>query len=285
MKQVRQDTLLAVTILENQVETEVASKLKVHHKGMKLGMALKLYLSDFIYCERENLPEEKRTAINLLFSEYQNFIDLKMIKLSGIQAYALKTLMFEINNPGNLGIASKAMFSSLYGLLLFANEYEYFGYFQSKTIVHVIKMTLAKKRNFPTRYIGVGYKDKGTTKIESYDGFHSWQEITATWKASMNERISAGSYRVGKEVKVLPQFLSVDISEDFFGNPIRLHLELVELTTGLAWRELHNNRADRDKILHTVPRMKAFGNNRFFPSIDNKGRFNYLYEKKWLLKT
>jgi hypothetical protein len=58
---------------------------------------------------------------------------------------------------------------------------EYFGNFSEWSVKSYIKKTnlLTKKRHPPKRFVGVGYRDKGSRRIPSTDGRPAWQEVAS----------------------------------------------------------------------------------------------------------
>lgn len=277
MNQFRQNTLLAVTTLDNYDKVEAASELKCFHPGVKLQEALKLLLSRY-FLFREEPDKESKTAINLLYSKYWNLVELNMVKLTEMQNFALRTLIKEINS-GHFGLTNKAFLESLYGILLYVRKEEYFGRLRGKTQKFIIRMDLRPKRNHFEKYIGVGYKDKGTAKEESWDGFHSWQEITSTGKSKLNEVIRANSHRLqGKSIKSARYMKSYDLDIDSFGNPVRAHLEKVIIDNRwVAWREFQCTDQLREKLLLKImaPIHRKY-REKLQPARDSQGTYLYI---------
>lgn len=227
-----QNTLLVTSTLNNRTEEfHVDSEVYLKRRRIKDLELLKLFLSDYIlnYSDKkEKLPENNKVAINLLYSKVLNFIDLKMFKFSELQVHSLKILIREINS-GHFGLTNSCFLDSLKGTLLFSNKFEFFGKVKSLKIQGLLNFTLAVKRrekkNHFEKYIGVGYKDKGTAKNETEDGTPSWEEITGTGlhrlrevKASNTSWVETKSFSDQKETK------SLEVGVTRFGNPSRLHL-------------------------------------------------------------
>lgn len=277
MNQFRQNTLLAVTTLNNYEKVEAASELKCFHPGVRLQEALKLLLSRY-YLFGEGNDGESRIAINLLYSKYLNLISLNMVKLSELQKFALQTLIREINT-GHSGLTNRAFLESLHKSLLYVRKEEYFGRLRGKTQQFIIKMDLRPKRNHFEKYIGVGYKDKGTAKEESWDGFHSWQEITSTGESKLNEVIRANSRKLlGKQIKSANYHKSYDLSVDRFGNPVRAHLEKVIIDNRwIAWREFQMDDNKREILISRLlePIKKKF-RVKLQPARDSQGTYLYI---------
>lgn len=277
MNQFRQNTLLVVTTLQCHGKVEAASELKCFHPGVKLQEAFKLLLSQY-FLFKEKPDKETKIAINLLFSKYLNLIELNMVKLSELQNFALRTLIKEINS-GHRGLTNKAFLESLYGILLYVKKEEYFGRLRGKSQKFIVKMNLRPKRNHFERYIGVGYKDKGTAKEESWDGFHSWQEITSTGESKLNEVIRANSQRlVGRSIKSARYHKSIDIGVDSFGNPVRAHLEKVIIDNRwIAWREFQCSDKQREILISKLlaPTRKKF-REKLRPARDSQGTYLYI---------
>jgi hypothetical protein len=223
------------------------------------------------------VDEESKLAINL-FSKYLNFVEYNMIVLSEMQNFALRTLIREINS-GHQGLTNKAFLESLHGLLLYVKKEEYFGRLRGKTQKYIIKMNLRPKRNHFQRYIGVGYKDKGTAKEESWDGFHSWQEITSTGESKLNEVIRANSFKLsGRSIKSARFFKSIDIGKDSFGNPVRAHLEKVIIDNRwIAWREFQCSDKHREILLSKLlSPVKMKFREKLRPARDSQGTYLYI---------
>lgn len=234
MKPQGQNTLLVTTTPSDKVKYEAAHELKCFHPGIRLPEALRLMLSRYTLLGEGN-DKDSKVAINLLYSKYLNLIELKMVQLSNLQKVALQTLIKEINS-GHRGLTNSAFLQSLYGLLLFARKEEYFGKLKGKPQVLKIQLSIRPKRNYSTKHVGVGYKDKGTAKVVSCDGSPSWQEITATGEAKLDEIIRANSQRLkGKVIKSLRNFQSIEVGITNFGNPRRVDLEEVEIDSQRAW--------------------------------------------------
>lgn len=274
MNQSRQNSLLVVTTQHVQDRKYVDTELRCFHKGKRLSTALGLLLTEYLLIDNEP-NDEKKTAINLLYSKYLNFIQLNMIQLTETQKIALTVLLREINS-GHKGLTNKVFLDSLKGTVTFSNLFEFYGNLRNKEQQFLIKETRRPSKHHRERYIGVGYKDKGTAKLESWDGFHSWQEITATGEAKLKEKIRANSFKLkGKIPKSLRQFQSIEIKKDPFGNSIKLHLELVKYGNLLGYREYHPDENLRQEILETMARTKKYSN-RFIPARDYDGRYIYL---------
>jgi hypothetical protein len=214
---------------------------------------LKCLLSKYKLFGSENFSEDERLAVNLLYSKFLNQIQLNMIVLSELQKWGLQTLIKEINSRKE-GLTNNAFLSSLHGILLFPNKFEYYGKLLKKNLSILIKMDLRPKRKHFERYIGVGYKDKGTATVESQNGFHSWQEITATSETKLNEIIRTNSLRLqSKEIKFQRSFKTFEFGIDRFGNPRRVDLENILIGNQVGYREVRGTEKElRDLVFDSL---------------------------------
>ena len=67
-------------------------------------------------------------------------------------------------------------------LFAFIPLHEYFGNYAEWTVKSFIKKInlLTKKSHPPQRFVGVGYRDKGSRLIDSTDGRPAWQEVASS---------------------------------------------------------------------------------------------------------
>lgn len=259
MNQFRQNTLLVVSTQQTLGKMEVYSELKCYHPGIKLIEALNLLFSEYILFSREMVCEERKIAINLLAGKFLNLVELNMVKLTRMQLHSFNVLVREINS-GHRGLTNEAFLQSLRELnLLMSNKYEYFGKLRNKTQKFILKIHNKPKRNHFQKFIGVGYKDKGTAKLESWDGFHSWQEVSAEFEARLDEivRINSEKLRFKKKEPCYEQ-RSVEVDVDNFGNPVKIHLEKILIDSKIvAWREVIEPTSDvRLKFFHLLSNTK-----------------------------
>lgn len=233
MNQQGQNTLLVASTLSSRTEEfHVDSEIYLRRKGIKDLDLLKLFLSEYILIERNNFSsydENKKVAINLLYSKLLNFIQLGMVQINELQKHSLRVLVQEINRKSK-DLTNACFLDSLKGDFLFVNKFEFYGRVNQLRKLGKLSFTIAvrrrEKKNHFEKYIGVGYKDKGAAKVESEDGFHSWQEIAGTEVYRLKEVIASNSRNINENLlKDSNVLMSLEVGQDSFGNPVKVHLK------------------------------------------------------------
>lgn len=137
------------------------------------GLSIDEYL--LLYHLYYDLTESKDPK---LWDKYTNLFE---------KTYKLLTLMSRIQVfPVRLNEGGRKTFDNIFDNLLTSREY--FGLAGQRDIRQSFKLilsdTLVPKPIPPKRFIGVGYKDKGTRRDPAWDGTPRWQE-TATYFANL----------------------------------------------------------------------------------------------------
>lgn len=242
MIQSGQNTLLvSSTLCDKTVELHADSNVYLK-KNVKDLDCLKIFLSEYLLLNRNNPVEEnKKVVINYLFSNILNNINLNMIKVSPLVKTSLEVLVKEINS-GAKNLTNTCFLNSLKGNFLFANKFEFFGRIgklqKDKKLTFHLQYRRRDSKSHAERFIGVGYKDKGTAKMTHLDGFHSWSEITSSYQSRLEHVTKLNSLRINFKIMSDQRVRkSLTVGSDNFGNPVRLHLAKYTDSCRVFWLE------------------------------------------------
>jgi len=123
----------------------------------------------------------------LFLSKYQFFLErvgTLLDEISGIQTFPVQALTdAEVDNDFFLGY--------------FPSKREYYGLCGQRDLRRsfrfVLNDTLVPQKRLPVRYIGVGYKDKGTCRNLAEDGSPGWKEVGTFFSNQEREAEELGS--------------------------------------------------------------------------------------------
>jgi len=221
----RQKSLLVATIPQPKTMA-VDYEYKVRTKRMRVTELYKLLISYFIYEGKD--PDKNEIVKEMLGITYLKILDLRSIKLlrspDSTSVGFEKMLVEKILREGSLNkeflplLTTHMMFSEIY----FKNENEYYGKVANSEPIILGHYRRPKKQHH-WRFVGVGYKDKGSAKIPNIDCSPSWQEVaqygdrtTEITEYTNARRIKNFKVLETSQVSVLTQQLTV------FGNPKKI---------------------------------------------------------------
>jgi hypothetical protein len=179
----RQSALLVAPILGNRGEKFVDSNYQFNSKNIKF--LIKSVIHTVLNCQKQFTIEKKREFseyFGVLVSKYIEKADLGIeVELSSTDSMRLRLVqMFlnskftELNWPPSLSHLEVDQFFAE------KDSFEYHGNIKNKDLP-VIKMKRRVKKHHTERYVGVGYKDKGSSKDTSNDGSPSWKESSRVY--------------------------------------------------------------------------------------------------------
>jgi len=189
-----QNSLLVVAIRCEELEYHVDTKLHLHTGRVGRVKAFKFLLSKYFYQNTE-WSQDDLIALNLLYSEILDKVRLGMLVLPTRTKFYLSDLVKLINQGNQEWSRWKRIFSHLHHFR-FVNPNGYFGALNDLThsTLHLCYERRVK-RNYPAKYIGVGYKDKGGAKFSFQDGSPSWQNV-----ASVDNRLRVDNISIHSEL-------------------------------------------------------------------------------------
>lgn len=222
----RQKSLLVATIPQPK-PMAVDYEMKVRTKRMRVTELYKLLISYFIFEGKD--PEKNEIVKQMLGITYLKILDLRNIKLlrspDSTSVGFEKMLVEKILREGSLNkeflplLTTHKLFSEIY----FKNGNEYYGKVANSEPI-ILGYYRRPKKLHHCRFVGVGYKDKGSAKKPSIDCSPSWQEVaqygdrtTEITGYTNARRIKNFKVLETSQVSVLTQQLTV------FGNPKRIH--------------------------------------------------------------
>lgn len=174
----RQIDPLVTSTLKRTKDIFVDTSLYIRHPGYKPKDVYKIMLSKLFHFP-EKITEDDKIIIYTLsenLREHRAKIKNSPFFLSPIQATAETVILRSMkDDPGFIhqtGLVSLFKQSSL----IFPNLNEYYGQLNQRPLEITIEYRRRVSKKHPSRYIGVGYKDKGSSQVSSYSGNPSWQE-------------------------------------------------------------------------------------------------------------
>lgn len=189
-----QSSLLVVAIRSEVLEYHVDTKLHLHTGKVGRVKAFKFLTSKYFYQNTE-WSQDDTIALNLLYSEILDKVRLGMLVLPTRTKFHLSELVKLINQGNKEWSGWKRIFSHLHHFR-FVKPNGYFGALNDLThsTFHLC-FDRRVKRNYPAKYIGVGYKDKGGAKFDFQDGSPSWQNV-----ASVDNRLRVDNISIHSEL-------------------------------------------------------------------------------------
>lgn len=173
----RQSALLAAPILGKDSEYHVDTHYSFNNRGV--GKLIKTCIHIIINNEElfdQKLKSEFSEYFGVLVSKYIEKADLGLeIGLSTNDSLRIRMIQKYLDNK-NHGICWPPDLSD-YGedkFFVKKDSHEYHGNIKNTTLP-VIKIRRRNKQVHTARYIGVGYKDKGSSKDSSNDGSPDWK--------------------------------------------------------------------------------------------------------------
>jgi len=169
-----QSSLLVTSTLYHNKEMFADTELFLDTKGMRPWLAFRLLLSKFVH-EPKGRTSDDLLALNILKEKFDLLIELKMMRINPYQQNTIKYIVILLN---------KSLTAPIENLALQAHEillppHEYFGHTRKRDLVFNLKYRRRPVRKHSEKYIGVGYKDKGSSRKEHLDGTPSWQLTVA----------------------------------------------------------------------------------------------------------
>lgn len=179
----RQSALLVAPILGNKGEKFVDSSYQFNSKNIKF--LIKSVIHTVLNCQKQFTVEKKREFseyFGVLVSKYIEKADLGIeVELSSTDSMRLRLVQMYLNSKSK-ELNWPPSLSHLEVDQFFAEKdsFEYHGNIKNKDLP-VIKMKRRVKKHHTERYVGVGYKDKGSSKDTSNDGSPTWKESSRVY--------------------------------------------------------------------------------------------------------
>jgi hypothetical protein len=173
-------------------------------KRLKRSSNLQLQLAKFIFnAYVEGRTDKQVQTIDLLLNEVVLALldsrDPTFKKKNGLLVRKLGLLLFFYNKSKTLNEFRQAVSLSEVNLSELSMTERQFNA-ANRNLKDVLvsytdrQRTLSQNKIPPARFIGVGYKDKGSRKISSYDGSPSWQEVASSLERADSPFDKSDSY-------------------------------------------------------------------------------------------
>lgn len=217
----RQNTLLVPPILRN-MEVGVDKHLTLTSGHKKLGRLLGILICSYLY-EKESWSKSHEEYLWTIYTFFQTKLSLGLEeKLSSLDECLIR--MISRKSIDTQQLPQWIKFSKF-----FLTKHEYYGMIlEANFKLPVIKEVRRKRRYHHHRYVGVGYKDKGATTEDSWDGSPSWQQVVRKNDIARNRTTDLLLILGGKLVRRL-RHRSVPLGQDCWKNTIKARFTEVGL--------------------------------------------------------
>lgn len=201
----------------------VDDKLAFSSNREKLKLIIKMLVGSYLYAEEE-FTEDQSVYLYFAMNELNRKVELGMEK---------KLLPYEntlINMIIRRSLVKKDLPIWLQKNQFFCTPHEYYGTIYDGFKFPKLVYKRRPKRLHQERYIGVGYKDKGTATDESFDGQPSWKSVAA-YNQSKEEEIT--TIEQEKFLKLGNSTETIDLGySDFSDRPKRAYFHSFETKEG-----------------------------------------------------
>jgi len=163
----------------------MSNSLKMLKRRPRNQLTVARYLLSSYYIYNETLDFEEQLCLNEVMLALLDIRD-PLFKHKYGTAVRYSAVLLAIFNNNKISRTEKVVAISktqvnLHGVWLRERQYKAAEVSYSSVIrSFVLRARSYKRRRFPPkRYIGVGYRDKGSRKNLAYDGSPSWQEVAS----------------------------------------------------------------------------------------------------------
>lgn len=179
MKQERQNAFLASPTLLPLEGFHADTRLLLKNStNLKLDISM-IYVN-WLESGKKKFSKETNELIQFMVNSYLEKIDLGMEDgLTKLEQYSITVWLnsSKYEDPGLFNASFEMVFP------LSISKHAYYGLINDGYKFNIcLKYTRRPKRKYHERYIGVGYKDKGTTSIDHLDGSPNWGIIASCEK-------------------------------------------------------------------------------------------------------
>ena len=180
MPKVKGQKSLLVATIPHPTKMTVDLELKVRTKGIRFKELYKILISYFIYDRKSETRETLKEMLGIVHLKIIDLRELKLIERPSKDVLSMETLiMTKIQKDSDSAADFFLDFikrNKLVEDLYYANEYEYFGKICNLKPIS-LRYDRRPQKQHHHRYVGVGYKDKGSAKKLNIDGSPAWQEV------------------------------------------------------------------------------------------------------------
>jgi hypothetical protein len=245
----RQSALLAAPILGKDGEFHADTHYSFNNRGV--GKLIKACIHIIINNEdlfNRKIKSEFSEYFGVLVSKYIEKSDLGLeLALSSNDKLRIRCIQMYLDNKTH-GITWPPDLSN-YGedkFFVYKDSYEYHGNIKN-TPLPVIRLRRRVRRTHTERYVGVGYKDKGSSKDSSNDGSPDWKTSSRELNLS-KERTEM----ILKNLKFKDLMIrkTLELSRDESRNLRKVELVKIETHDGLlqGWRIDRNTTIARNFV-------------------------------------
>lgn len=289
MKKTRQSPLVAPSIQHRCDEIQVDTSLRLLMKGKTLKFWLSLYTSKALH-EPEDIEDEDLIFLSHCLSKFlyemqlglQNNLNKWETMSLDIMERSLKSQQAFKDYMKNRSMTSFNIFCWT------ANAYFGIKIALDPKKLPELKMSRRPKKYHHVKHVGVGYNDKGSSRLPSEDGVPSWQEVAGSIDEHIAFKLSATKVNVTKNTQN-PGFKVIKLKNGVLGDETKFHLEKVQVEHHSLYEEgwvldsspqiamagfSTRDRLTSSEVLRITESLGAV------PSLTQSGKFAFLIAKK-----